>query len=239
MVGVMVTGESSSGGSVSTPPGSLRSGGGSVAQTAARLLIVIDKLGLPVEPDCPVAGATKVVRSLTRLEKLDFWMRNSDYLADELMTEFEEGRLNRQLVEPEVRRMLSTDAAGFHYPMMKFKFGAYEPVDNAMSILKSVGLIAHRRGADTGDRARHDYFLLEEGERKVALLRADVPGSAWYDQQADAIAFLDESMQGSDARKRQYLQQEYKGAALGSDIPEIFGRARERAIDLNLLEPTT
>jgi hypothetical protein len=216
----------------------LRSGGGSDSQTAARLLLIIDKLGVPVEADCPVAGATKVVKSLTRLEKLDFWMRNPDYLADELMTEFADKRLSLQVAQPAVSRMLSIVADDYHYPMMRFKYGAYEPVDNAISILKSTGLVAHRRGANSGERARHDYFLLSAGEQAVAELRLAVTASRWYDLQADAIAFLDESIKGSDARKRQYLQPEYNGAALGSDIPTIFSRARDRAIALKLMEAT-
>ncbi|WP_167045029.1 hypothetical protein [Salinibacterium sp. ZJ454] len=176
------------------------------------------------------------MQSLTRLEKLDFWMRNSDYLADELMTEFEEQRLPETVVAPAVQRMLGANAAGYHYPMMRFKFGAYEPVDNALSKLKSTGLVTHRRGTDTGDRARHDYFLLDAGEKAVTDLRATVSGAAWYDLQAEAIAYLADSVQGSSARIRQYEQPEYKGASLGSEIPEIFERARLRAISLNLME---
>lgn len=232
----MTTGAASAradtGGSMRT----MRSGGATDWQTAARLLILIDKLGLPVDADCAVPGATKVVKSLTRLEKLDFWMRNPDYLADELMTEFEDDRLPREVAQPAVARMLGETAADYHYPMMRFRYGAYEPVDNAVSILKSTGLVVHRRGADTGERARHDYFLLVAGETAVAELRTAVTSSTWYDEQATAIAFLDDSMQGSDARKRQYLQPEYNGARLGSDIPEIFDRARDRAVALSLME---
>lgn len=213
-----------------------RTRGGSASQTAARILILLDVLGLPVERPCPVPEAVRVVRSLTRLEKLDFWLRNPDYLADELMTEYEAGRLPDATVREHVRRMLGEIAAGHHYPMIRFHFGAYEVVDNALAKLKATGLIAHRRGADSGDRARHDYYLLTKGAEQAAQMRESLTELKWYDQQADAIAFLAEAMQGSAARKRQYDQPEYKGARIGAEIPPVFERARARAIDLGLME---
>jgi len=213
-----------------------RTRGGSSSQTAARILILLDVLGLPVEHPCPVPNAIRVVRSLTRLEKLDFWLRNPDYLADELMTEYEEGRLPEGVVREHVQRMLGELAAAHHYPMIRFHFGAYEVVDNALAKLKATGLIAHRRGADSGDRARHDYYLLSKGADQAELMRGSLLELEWYDKQADAIAFLSEAMQGSAARKRQYEQPEYKGARIGSEIPSIFERARTRASELGLVK---
>ncbi len=70
-------------------------------------------------------------RSQALLQKLDFWLRNPDYLADELITRFEtEGNdddleLARQILqsdEPEVRS----------YQMLRYLFGAYEPLDSSL-----------------------------------------------------------------------------------------------------------
>jgi hypothetical protein len=210
--------------------------GGTPAQTAARLLILLNVLGAPVDEGCDVEGAVKVVKSLTRLEKLDFWMRNPDYLADELLTELESGDLPVEVVKEPVTRMLGVQAQNYHYPMMRYRFGAYEPVDNALAKLRAFGLIQHRRGADTGERARHDYYLLERGEEVYADMKETVPALHWYEQQADAIAFLRESLQGAAAKTRQYEQPEYRDAPLGSDIPSVFERVRERAVRLELIE---
>ncbi|WP_430593279.1 hypothetical protein [Humidisolicoccus flavus] len=207
--------------------------GGSSSQTAARLLILLDVLGMPVGDPPPVPGAVRAISSLTRLEKLDFWMRNPDYLADELLTDHLEGRLPRQTIEVHVSRMLSLAATGHHYPMIRFKYGAYEQVDDALAKLKSTGLIEHRRSADAGDRARRDYFLLEEGERVVAQMRTTLPQLQWYDEQAEAIALLAEAAMGSTARQRQYEQPEYRGARIGTEIPAIFERVAERARELS------
>lgn len=213
-----------------------RSRGGSASQTAARLLILMDALGGEVEQPCSVPEAVRVMRSLTRLEKLDFWLRNPDYLADELMTELEAGRLPDTLVREHVTRMLSESAAGHHYPMIRHHFGAYEIVDNGLSKLRSNGLIAHRRSADSGDRSRHDYYLLEAGAALAARMRQELTELRWYDQQAEAIGCLAESVQGAAARARQYEQPEYRSARIGTVIPTIFDRVRERASTMGLLE---
>lgn len=42
--------------------------------------------------------------------------------------------------EPEVRR----------YPMLRHHFGAYEPLDDALAVLRSAGLVARRRRGTTG-----------------------------------------------------------------------------------------
>lgn len=210
--------------------------GGTSSQTAARLLILMDVLGTPVEPACDVPEAVRVMRSLTRLEKLDFWLRNPDYLADELMIELEASRLPSATVQPHVERMLAPSAHGRHYPMIRYRFGAYEVVDNALAKLKSLGLIVHQRGADSGNRSRHDYYLLLRGTEVANDMRDSVPELSWYEQQADAIGFLSEAMQGSAARRRQYEQPEYRDAVLGAEIPPIFDRARQRAIRLGLIE---
>jgi hypothetical protein len=212
--------------------------GGSSSQTAARLLILLNSLGLEVEQPCHVPDAVRVVRSLTRLEKLDFWLRNPDYLADELMTEFEAGRLPGTLVRAHVTRMLGDLAEGHHYPMVRYRFGAYEVIDNALAKLRSIGLIAHRREVDGGDRARHDYYLLRRGVEHAERMHAELPELNWYEHQAEAIGCLAESVQGASARSRQYAQPEYRGARIGSEIPPIFMRARQRAIDLGLMEAT-
>lgn len=217
-----------------------RSGGGSDSQTAMRLLISLDVLGTAVAGPPPFPTAVKVVRSLTRLEKLDFWMRNPDYLADELLTDLDSGLLKLAQVEPHVVRMLTGSAPKLHqYPMSRYLYGAYERVDNALSILKSLGLVNHKRVADAGTQARRDYYLLRAGENAVNRMRAEIEPIGWYDQQASAISLLAAAKHGTTARTRQYLQPEYKATAIGVDIPSILDRVVVRAERLGMtIDPT-
>ena len=83
-----------------------RLAGGTTGQVAARLLVIMDVLGTPVPATCPVRDAVKCIKSLTRLMKADFWLRNPDYLADELLSELEASRQSADAIFSNVIRML-------------------------------------------------------------------------------------------------------------------------------------
>jgi len=122
-----------------SPPGVRRA---TLWQDAVRLLLLVDAASEdpaddPAQPDTAVG----VVRSQVRLQKLDFWLRYPDYLADELMNEFERYpddpgllRLAGEILdseEPDLRRL----------PMLRGRFGAFEGFDTAMAVLVSRGLV--------------------------------------------------------------------------------------------------
>jgi hypothetical protein len=207
--------------------------GGSTSQGAARLLIILDRLGNSVTGHPSVTGAVRCLQSLTKFEKFDFWVRNPDYLADELLFEFVQGTRSFDEVSPHVVRMLSGEAPTFHaYRMSRYLYGAYERIDNPLSILKAYGHITHIRADKSNPRSRRDYFMLESGLDALKALRADIPSLGWYDLQADAIRLLTDIDTGADARRRQYLQPEYEAAQNGGLIPAITDRVRDRAIAL-------
>lgn len=219
------------------PPSDARRRGGSTSQTATRVLVLLDVLGTPVGASCDVDGAVAVVSSLIRLQKLDFWLRNPDYLADELLTEFEQGRVPLDQIQLQVQRMLDGDSPRLHtYPMERYIHGAYEFVDDALAVLKLYEQIEHRRAADAGALSRRDYFLLQKGRDTIAAMRAEIPELEWYVQQADAIGLIADAAKGTTAKRRQYLQTEYADTAHGEVIPSIIERVRERAVALKVME---
>ena len=212
-----------------------RASGGATSQAAARLLVIMDRLGEPPSQADLVKtpGSVKVVRALSRLAKLDFWMRNPDYLADELLTDIEGAGLDPKIALPHVDRMLSGSAPTLHlYPMQRYKYGAWELPDNAISMLKLHGFATHKRAKEVNaagaSQSRRDYFLLEPGEKALGRMREEVEQLDWYDKQADAIAMLAVGPTGSAARERQYLQPEYSTTPIGGIIAPILDRVRER-----------
>lgn len=222
---------------VAMPPSDARRRGGSTSQTATRVLVLLDVLGTPVPASCDVDGAAAVVSSLIRLQKLDFWLRNPDYLADELLSEYENGLVTLGEIQPHVIRMLDGDAPQLHtYPMERYIYGAYEFIDDALAVLKLYEQIEHRRAADSGALSRRDYFLLQKGRDTVAAMRAEIPELEWYVQQASAIGLIADAAVGATAKRRQYLQAEYADTAHGDVIPSILERVRERAVALEVME---
>lgn len=208
-----------------------------MTQTATRVLVMLDVLGDPVDQTSGVDGAVTVISSLTRVQKLDFWLRNPDYLADELLTELDRGRVAADEIEPHVKRMLDGDVPSLHlYPMERYLYGAYEFMDDALAVLKMYGQITNRRATESGSLARRDYFLLEKGRDTLAVMRAQIPELAWYDAQATAISLIADARLGATAKRRQYEQPEYKATSHGDLIPSILERVRARAAQLGVVE---
>lgn len=211
-----------------------RAGGGSTSQSAARLLIILDRLGqqpIPAEL-LEIPDAARVVRALSRLAKLDFWLRNPDYLADEVLADIDSGHIPPGDGLPQVDRMLTGSEPLLHlYPMRRYKYGAWELPDNAVAVLKSYGFVATRRAKEINDaspKARRDYYLRVAGAAAVAKMREEVDQIEWYDQQAEAIKLLDLGATGSAAKIRQYQQPEYKATPVGRTITPILERVRPR-----------
>jgi hypothetical protein len=63
-------------------------------QDAVRILLIISASATPIPPPAnepALADVVAVLESQVLLQKLDFWVRNPDFLADELLNEYERG----------------------------------------------------------------------------------------------------------------------------------------------------
>lgn len=202
----------------------------SVYQDAVRLLLLIDAAAedLPdPQPTEAPSDAVAVLHSQLLLQKLDFWLRNPDYLADELISRFErEGNVEDldlahsilETDEPEVRS----------YPMLRYLFGAYEPLDEALSVLRAPGLVVRRKQGHAGHTKQHDYYLTVSGRAAAQAIMNTAPDLMYYVERSLLVADLAAGRRGSALRDIQYLQPEYADAALGTHIAGIADRARQR-----------
>ena len=105
---------------------------------ALRILFILKAGGSYI--DSPTAEQLLLFKGEARLQAFDFWMRNPDYLAAELLDLFSETKDKgyyhaAQVIldddEPDLRRV----------PMVRYFFGAYERLDDALSLLRSRELI--------------------------------------------------------------------------------------------------
>lgn len=199
-------------------------------QSAVRLLLLIAAAGQePNWDDCTVPSrAVRVVHTQVRLQKLDFWVRYPDYLAHELMIEFENAPDERALLtmaksilnsdEPDLRRL----------PMLRHRFGAFEHLDDALAPLVEKGLIRKTQVLDQQRVSVHRYWLLERGRDVADAMLADAPVLSWYIERTRLVVALVDGLGGTQLKRRQYLVRDYADTPMGSYIPSITEQARAR-----------
>ncbi|MET8700730.1 hypothetical protein ABZW10_17925 [Kitasatospora sp. NPDC004723] len=199
---------------------------------AIRLLLLIaavadplDEAGKATAPE----NAVGVLRAESRLQKLDFWLRNPDYLADELLNDYE--RSHEEILLGLAADILDSDEPEVcAIPMLRYLFGAFEYLDLALSVLVAPRLlvITQRR---TDDRVLQDnYFLTAKGQQVAQQASERFPELAWYTERALLVRALAEATGHSAValRRRQYLQRDYAETPLNETIPSIAARARAR-----------
>lgn len=201
-------------------------------QDAVRLLMLIDAAAEPVSADSTshpaLSTAVGVVRTQVRLQKLDFWVRNPDYLANELLNDYETGDCDPALLSLAAEILDNEEPELRTYPMLRWLFGAYEPLDDALSILRQADLVVRRLRGTVHHVTQHDYYLLAAG-REVAIDAATrYPPLSWYRSRAALVVHLADGQGATQLKDRQYLVQEYVDTPYGQRIPPIAQRARER-----------
>jgi hypothetical protein len=204
-------------------------------QDAVRLLLLIDGAAQPLPNpllEGSPEGAIAVLRTQLALQKADFWLRNPDYLAELLLDRFketgdvallEEARRILDSEEPEVRR----------YPMLRYRFGAYEPLDNALAVLASPGLVIPRREGHVGHTRQYNYFLTAAGRVVARDMVRDVPELSYYVDRVALLVRLIAGIGASALKDMQYKQPEYADAAWRTHIASIAPRVRQRLSDLD------
>lgn len=177
-------------------------------------------------------GATHIFRSEARLHAMDFWVRYPDYLAAELLDRYStEGRpedlalaahiMNSE--EPDLRRL----------PMIRYFFGAFDPIDNAISILRSRELVTIT-GRKSGERVIETNFLLYPRAFEVCDKAVkSAPILCWYRDRAKVVCDVAGATTGGALKKRQYERSQYAGTELGYPIPSIADAVRQRLEAIN------
>lgn len=200
-------------------------------QRVVRILFLMDRAGEPPGDAAP-EGAYSLMRGQTRLQALDFWLRNPDYLAYELLTEFHLDPAKRWALsaageilgtrEPEIRRL----------PMAKYRHGAFERLDDSLAVLTCRRMVVHEPRAGSRKVHEHNYWLTESGHAFANQLLDHDPVFQWYADRADLIGRLAGDVGGAALKDRQYRQPEYAETRSNHLIPPIADRVRDRLAEL-------
>ncbi len=118
--------------------------------------------------------------------------------------------------------------------MLRHHFGAYEPLDDALAVLRAAGLVVRRRRGTIDRTWRHDYYLLKHGREVARTVVAEAPPFRYYVERIELVLDLADGRGGNELKERQYLQTEYATAERGTRIGSISARARVRLEHLRL-----
>lgn len=195
-------------------------------QNAIRLLFIFVH-GSEQLLESHISGAKGIFKGETRLHAMDFWIRYPDYLAYELISIFQEtGEVSLlnfaetifEDQEPDLRRI----------PMMRYRFGAYDKIDNTLSILVSKGLVRQEGKKKVDGILEYYYLLMPSAYLKADEISKEFPLLSWYEERAKLVAKVAGSRGGTALKSRQYEHIAYATTSGGSIIPPITEEVRQK-----------
>lgn len=195
-------------------------------QQSVRILALLRVSGETTGGNDP-AGMVQVIRSEKRLQALNFWLANPDYLADELVTAVENHVLDASYLTTAEGLLDDPEPALHHYPTPKWFYGAYERIDDSFSLLASYGLAKVKRRGVPPKRSNNQFFLSEDGARAADEMAA-TSVLEWYIKQAELVHLVAGQDSGTRLKARQYDQEAYAEARWGTPIASIEEQVRKR-----------
>ena len=193
---------------------------------AVRLLFILVN-GSALVDDPAASGHVAIFKGEARLHAFDFWMRYPDYLAEELLDAYERTSNPKYLAaarqifddeEPDLRR----------FPMIRYRFGAYERLDDTLAVLWAHDLIRITGKRVHGKVRETDFLLMQSAFDLAAGIEKDFPILRWYAKRAQLVADVANGRGGKALKDRQYKQAEYAETQVGGVIPPIASRVRAR-----------
>jgi len=113
-------------------------------------------------------------------------------------------------------------------PMIRYLFGAYERLDDALSLLRSRDLV--RITGIKGKIKVHetDFILTVRGVDVCANAVVQEPILEWYAQRAALVSEIAGTRGGGTLKEKQYQQATYAQTQLGGIIPPIGSEVQRR-----------
>ncbi|MGV3616286.1 MAG: hypothetical protein ACO1SV_13210 [Fimbriimonas sp.] len=177
------------------------------------------------------ADIQAVFQGQAKLHAMDFWMRYPDYFADVLLDEYDVSH-NDRFLDAASKIYIQDEPNIRHLPMIRYRFGAYDRIDDALSILKARDLI-RIDGRKSGDKFLEVNFQLTSAAFSLVTdITTQYPELAWYAERATLIAEIARNKGGSALKSQQYEKIEYASTTLGGVIPRVTSKVHQRLLNL-------
>jgi DNA-binding PadR family transcriptional regulator len=166
----------------------------------------------------------KLFKSEVRIQKIDFLIRNPDYLAYELLIiakqqsslKIEIKKIVKSILEekePLIRRL----------EMERFFYGAYEDIDDVIAFLKSIGFVefSSKKSRDLRTIEKH-YYITDLAIENFENKKDKMDALKWYINRCDIIRTYFGDLKGTDLKVSQYKIDEYRNTSYNDYISSIY-----------------
>ncbi|WP_353100828.1 hypothetical protein [Myroides odoratus] len=187
-------------------------------QDAIRLLYIFVNGAKPI--DNHPSGYIGHFEGKAKLHAMDFWVRYPDFLAFELLNRYEIENDDRFLKlakliiddqEPDLRLI----------PMIRYRFGAFEDLNESLSILISKGLIVTDGVKSNGKIKHYDYYVTQGASDIIIKSTKEYQILEWYQERSKLVKEISGDLGGSALKEIQYRHMSYANTSLGATIPSI------------------
>lgn len=165
----------------------------------------------------------KIFKSEVRIQKIDFLIRNPDYLAYELLLIAANDPGKNQEIKQIVKSIYDTAEPQLRrLEMERFFFGAYEDIDDVIGFLKSIGFIGFtsKKSSDL-KTIEKQYFVTQYAVSKANSAISSLPALDWYAKRCELIKKYFGNLSGSQLKVSQYQIEEYRNTSFKNFIGEI------------------
>lgn len=172
----------------------------------------------------------RVLHTEVKIQKLDFLIRNPDYLCFELLEQCNRNDNDKKEIkeiiknifyshEPQIRRL----------EMERFFFGAYEDIDHVIAFLVSVGFIKYKFQRNSVLKlTEKSYYVTNLADEKIRLIMDDVPYLKWYMERCLLIKQYFGEYSGTQLKNLQYKIERYRDTTYKEYIQDIEDLVRQK-----------
>jgi hypothetical protein len=203
-----------------------------IERQAVRMLFIIRYCGVG-QKQRALFGPQYVIESEKKLQKIQFWVRNPDYLADALLNEYNKVKIDvhKDVIKTTIHKIYQDREPIIRStPMQRYFYGAYEPLDRVMALLISKRLVSGRR-QPTGHHKVH-YYLTPEGQSLIKTMLAECPETHWYKERCQLIYSFWGQLSGNEIGGLQYSNQVYNSTSISEMLHPVTTLVKQKYKDI-------
>ena len=172
----------------------------------------------------------RVLHTEVKIQKLDFLIRNPDYMCFELLELCNRSDMDKKEIkdiiknifychEPQIRRL----------EMERFFFGAYEDIDHVIIFLVTVGFIKYKTQRNSVLKlTEKSYYVTNLADEKIRFLMDNAPHLKWYMERCLLIKKYFGEYSGTQLKNLQYKIDRYRDTTYREYIQDIEDLVRQK-----------